>query len=86
MGSAPGAARWCASLWDFLVILGWLVFLTVLGLVVRPSVPPVPVERTAPLLAGSPDAVAFLLTVLPVWVYLTTTESGRRRASRPMSP
>ena len=51
-GSAPGASRWRASLWDYLVILGWLAFLTVLGLVVRPLLPPVPAERTVPLLAG----------------------------------
>ena len=79
MRSAPGALRWRASLWDYLVILGWLAFLTVLGLVVRPLLPPVPAERTVSPLAA--DAVAFLLTVLPVWVYLTTTESGRERAS-----
>ena len=37
-----------------------------------------PAQRLPPLLA---DAAAFLLTVLPVWVYLTTTESGREQAS-----
>lgn len=81
MGSAPGALRWRASLWDYLIILGWLGFLTALGLVVRPLLPPVPAEQTVPPLAANSDAVAFVLTVLPVWVYLTTTESGRRRAS-----
>jgi hypothetical protein len=39
----PRSLRWRASLWDYLVIVGWLAFLTVLGLIVRPL-----------LLAGAP--------------------------------
>ena len=73
---APGAARWRASGWDHLVILGWLAVLTVLGLVVRSLLPdPGPVPPIAA------DAVAFVLSVLPVWAYLTVTESGRRQAT-----
>lgn len=77
--SAPGVLRWRASFWDYLVILGWLTVLTLLGFIVRPLLPPVPAGRTLPPLAA--DAVVLLLTVLPVWVYLTTTESGREQSS-----
>jgi uncharacterized RDD family membrane protein YckC len=76
---APGGRRWRASFWDYLVILGWLALLTLLALIVRLLLPPVPTERTVSPLAA--DAGVFLLTVLPAWVYLTATESGPERAS-----
>lgn len=73
---APGAARIWASVWDYLVIVGWLAIVTVVGFAVR-AWPPV--AATPTLLTT--DAVAFGISVLPVWVYLTVTEAGARQAS-----
>jgi uncharacterized RDD family membrane protein YckC len=75
---ASGGARWWASGWDYLVILGWLAVLTVAGLGVRTLMPPAPASQIA---APAADVVVFALTVLPVWVYLTATEAGRSNAS-----
>jgi uncharacterized RDD family membrane protein YckC len=74
---APWPARLRASLWDYLSIVVWLAALTVLGLVLRALLPPV----TAPTSPLAADAAAFLVTVLPVWILLTTTESGRDQAT-----
>lgn len=82
---APGGARWRASLWDYLLIVGWLAALTVVGLAVRAVLPTIGGEPTyLPLVA---DAVAFVLSVLPVWAYFTVAEAssaqgscGKRRA------
>ena len=75
---APGGARWRASLWDYLAILGWLAVLTAMGFAVR-SVLPATGEPTYPALAA--DAVALLATVLPVWAWLTLTEAGPAQGS-----
>ncbi|WP_222192224.1 RDD family protein [Modestobacter italicus] len=74
--AAPGAARWRASAWDYLVILGWLAVLTVLGLGARLALP-----APGPISPVAADAVAFGFSVLPVWAYLTVTEAGVRRGS-----
>lgn len=66
-----------ASLWDYLAIVGWLAGVTVVGLAVRAWLPP----TTATPSVAATDAVAFGLSVLPVWVYLTVTEAGVRQAS-----
>ncbi len=70
--AAPGGARWRASLWDHAAILCWLAVLTVAGLVLRTVLPPAPSHP--PVVA---DAVALLLTVLPVWAFPTAGEAGR---------
>lgn len=77
MTPAPGCARAWASVWDYLVIVGWLATLTAVGFVVRASLPPT--TATPPLLAT--DAIALGFSVLPVWLYLTVTEAGARHAS-----
>jgi uncharacterized RDD family membrane protein YckC len=82
---APAGARCRASLLDYLAILGWLAVLTVVGFAVRSVLPPALAEPTySPLVA---DAAALVLTVLPVWAYLTAAEAsplqgswGKRRA------
>lgn len=74
---APGAARWWASVWDYVVIVSWLAALTIVGFAVRAWLPPA--AATPALLAT--DAVAFGFSVLPVWAYLTVTEAGARQAS-----
>jgi uncharacterized RDD family membrane protein YckC len=74
---ACGRDRLLASGWDYLVILAWLATLTVLGLLVRPLLPE-PGEHPAPL---AYDAVALVFSVLPVWLYLTSTEAGAHQAT-----
>lgn len=76
---ADWGARWRASLWDYLAILGWIAVLTVLGLVVR-AVLPIPAAGSAPPLVVV-DLMAFASTVLPVWAYLTLGEAGRSAAT-----
>jgi uncharacterized RDD family membrane protein YckC len=73
--AAPGGARWRASLWDHAAILCWLAILTVAGLVLRTVLPPAP--SYLPVVAG---VVALLLTVAPVWAFLTVGEAGRHAA------
>jgi uncharacterized RDD family membrane protein YckC len=73
---APGGARWRSCLWDYLAIVVWIAFVTAAGLLVRTWCP-VDVSA-APLLLT--DTVAFVSTVLPVWVYLTWSEAGVRQA------
>jgi hypothetical protein len=70
--AAPGGARWRASLWDHAPILCWLAVPTVAGPVLRTVLPPAPSHP--PVVA---DAVALLLTVLPVRAFLTAGEAGR---------
>ncbi len=74
---APGWARLRASLWDYLVIVGWIAVLTVAGLGVRARLPPAPEQPS--LLAT--DAMAFGFSVLPVLVYLTVTEARPAQAT-----
>ncbi|MGY1854798.1 RDD family protein [Modestobacter sp. SYSU DS0290] len=74
--AAPGGDRWRASGWDYLVILGWLAVLTVLGLAVRRAFP-----HPGPIPPVAADAVAFGFSVLPVWAHLTVTEAGPRRGT-----
>ncbi|GAB3347797.1 RDD family protein [Modestobacter lapidis] len=74
---ASGRDRVRASGWDYLVIVGWLAVLTVLGVVVRGVLPP---GADAPS-ALAADAVALVLSVLPVWTYLTLTERGAAQAT-----
>ncbi len=76
--SARLSTRVWASVWDYLVIAGWLAALTAVGFASRALLPP-PTTATLPLLAT--DAVAFGLVVLPVWAYLTVTEAGVRQSS-----
>lgn len=75
----PLGPRVRASCWDFLVIIGWLAVLTIAGFVIQPLLPPAPADLSYPPLVA--DVVAFTATVLPVWAYLTVTESGPTRAS-----
>jgi uncharacterized RDD family membrane protein YckC len=70
--AASGAARWRAAGWDYLGIAGWLVLLTAVGAAGRG----VTGAGTGPLPVATTDAVAFALTVLPVWAYLTAAEAG----------
>lgn len=63
---------------DYLVIACWLAVITVAGFAVRPLLPPPGPSGVDPVAA---DAVAFLLTVLPTWLYLTITEAGPRHAT-----
>ena len=76
---AAGRARWSASGWDYLVILGWLAVVTVLGVVVWAVLPPGP--ATGAISPVAADVVAFVVSVLPLWVYLTVTESGAAQAT-----
>jgi uncharacterized RDD family membrane protein YckC len=74
---APGRTRLRASGGDYLVILAWLAFLTLVGVAVRRLLPPV--SGGMSLLAA--DTAAFAFSVLPVWVYLTLTEAGAGQAT-----
>lgn len=74
---AGGRARFVASAWDYAVILAWLAALALLGFLVRPLLPEV-VGDPDPLAF---DAVGFVLSVLPVWLYLTVAEAGGRQAT-----
>ena len=71
---ATGAARLLACWWDYLIIVAWVALLTVVGLVLHPVTP----TTSSPVIA---DGAVFCLTVLPVGVYLTLTESGPRQAT-----
>lgn len=62
---------------DYLVILGWLLVLTLVGFLVRPMLP----SGAAAMSLWRTDLLAFGFTVLPVWVYLTVTEAGRAQAT-----
>lgn len=79
--NAVDAARWAprlqASLIDYLVIVGWLLVLTVLGFVIRPFLP----AQTGPPNLVATDVLAFCVSVLPVWLYLTLTESADAAAT-----
>ncbi len=79
-GGLP-ASRLRPRLWslllDYLVIACWIGVLTVVGLAVRPMLPP----ADSTLRPAAFDLVAFVMTVLPVWGYLTITEAGRRQAT-----
>ena len=65
-----------ASLVDLGVIVAWLLVLTGIGLLVRPMLPP----QGEPNLVLT-DLIAFAMTVLPVWCYLTFTEASARAAT-----
>lgn len=65
---------------DYLVIACWIAVITVLGFAVRPLLPPAGEPGVGADPVGA-DAVAFVLTVLPAWLYLTITEAGRARAT-----
>jgi len=73
---APGGARWRASAWDYLVVVAWIAVLSGLGAGVRATLP----GGATIGLAGT-DALAFVCSVLPVWLYLAVTEGGARQAS-----
>lgn len=74
---ASGPARWRASLWDYVLIVVWIAVLSAVGALVRTrwsvDLPTGPVWVT--------DVFVFLITVLPVWGYLTVSEGGVRQAS-----
>jgi len=74
--AATGRARVRACAWDYLVISAWIGLLAVAGLGVRAVLP-------GEVTVGLPgtDLLAFACSVLPVWLYLTCTESGVRQAS-----
>lgn len=78
LASAGPRARFVSLGLDYLVIAGWIGVLTVVGLSVRPLLPAEGAAAADPLAA---DVVAFVLTVLPVWLYLTVTEAGPRAAT-----
>lgn len=65
---------------DYLVIACWIGILAVVGFAVRPLLPAAGQPSAGADPVGA-DAVAFVLTVLPVWLYLTITETGRRHAT-----
>jgi uncharacterized RDD family membrane protein YckC len=70
-----------ASLGDLVPIAGWFALVTGGGAAVRAFVPAAqatPVD--VPLLAT--DVAVFVMTVLPVGLYLATGEAGAHRASR----
>ena len=71
--TAPIGRRVLASLIDFGVIVAWLLVLTGVGFLIRPLLPPAG-EANLPLT----DVLAFVMTVLPVWCYLTFTEASAR--------
>jgi uncharacterized RDD family membrane protein YckC len=73
---APWAARGRAAGWDYLVIVGWLAVLTLVGMAVRLFLP-----GAGTIARSAVDVSAFLFSVLPVWLYLTLTEVGPRQAS-----
>jgi hypothetical protein len=60
-------------------ILGWLAVLTITGFAVRSSLPAATRGPTYPPLVA--DAVALVITVLPVWGYLTAAEAGAAQGS-----
>ncbi|MDQ3455758.1 MAG: RDD family protein [Actinomycetota bacterium] len=74
---APGWLRLRASGADYVVIVGWLAILTAAGFAIRPLLPP----QSGALSPVAADAVAFLFSVLPVWVYLSVTEGGALQAT-----
>lgn len=74
---APAGGRLRASGWDYLLIVGWLGVLTVVGVLARLTLPPP--DGAVSLLAA--DLLAFAATVLPVWAYLTAAEGSVAQAS-----
>ena len=76
MMPAPGGARWCACLRDYLAIAGWIMAVTAAGTLVRAwwsvDISSVPLVVT--------DMVIFGSTVLPLWIYLSLTEAGAHQA------
>jgi uncharacterized RDD family membrane protein YckC len=74
---APLRWRWRACLWDYLAITGWLLALTAIGVPARRWLPTASADPS-PLLV---DAIAFTISVLPVWAYLTATEAGPRQGT-----
>jgi len=77
LAAAGGSARWRASLFDLLVIVAWIALLSGAAAVLRVWVR----GGLYPSSIPGVDVAAFGVTVLPVWVYLTTCESGGRQAS-----
>lgn len=60
-----------------MVIVGWLAIVTAAGFAIRALLPP----QSHALSPVATDAVAFLISVLPVWVYLSVTEGGAQQAT-----
>jgi uncharacterized RDD family membrane protein YckC len=90
MPPAPAVATWRPGpgarvrswLGDWLVVAGWLAFLTVAGLLVpsgRTAAAPGAARSTADLVLTDLGIAA--VTVLPYVVYLSLTETSRRRAT-----
>jgi uncharacterized RDD family membrane protein YckC len=65
--------RLLAALLDYCVVLGWLVVLVAIFV-------PLSLANLTPW-DHHPDLIAFLASVVPVWLYLTVTESGAAGAT-----
>jgi len=72
--TAPGRDRLLASLWDYLVVVAFLFVALLIGAAITAATPLSPTVMTT-------DLLAFLCSVLPTWIYLTTAEAGPRQAT-----